>query len=238
MLLDLMGRNDIDRTVLVQVIHYRWDNSFVADTLRRYPDRFMGVCRVNPEDPAAPDHLSRLTEEEGFHGVRLSPAADGADDWFTGPLMDPIFARASELAVPMLILTGTPRLPDLRRLVDRHPDLDLVIDHMADCHPEDAEGLAALLDLARFPRVFVKISHTWGLSRVGYPWADTHEMVQAVVDAFGPDRCMWGTDWPVCLARTTYEKTLSVVRNEMSFLSPDDLEWVTGGTAHRLWRFD
>lgn len=66
MLLNLMRANNVEHTVLIQVIHYKWDNSYLADVLKRYPKRFRGVCRVNPQDPAAPDHLSRLTEVNGF----------------------------------------------------------------------------------------------------------------------------------------------------------------------------
>ncbi len=68
-LLDLMQTNQVSRTVLIQVIHYRWDNSYLASVLKRYPQKFRGVCRVNPEDPAAPDRLTQLTQEQGFHGV-------------------------------------------------------------------------------------------------------------------------------------------------------------------------
>src|SRR5437016_8701721 len=84
-LLDLMKANDVEKTVIIQVIHYRWDNSYLADVLKRYPNQFKGVCRVNPEDPAAPDHLSRLTGEQGFRGVRLSPSANPDSDWIRGP---------------------------------------------------------------------------------------------------------------------------------------------------------
>jgi L-fuconolactonase len=237
MLLGLMAAHGVERTVLVQVIHYRWDNRYAAHALKSYPDKFMAVCRVNPEDPAAPDQLSYWTEEHRFHGVRLSPAADASGDWIRGPLMDPIFHRATALGVPMLILTRTSRLPDVAALLERHPDLDVVIDHMADADPEQPDEIRQLLDLARYPRTFVKISHTWSLSRQGYPWADTHALVQQMYQVFGGQRLMWGTDWPVCLHRATYEQTLSVVREEMPFLSPVDREWVLGKTALRLWPF-
>ena len=170
MLLELMAANGVEQTVLVQVIHYRWDNTYVAHVIERYPDKFMAVGRVNPEDPANADHLSMWTEERGLHGVRLSPGADASGDWFKGPLMDPLFARAQELKVPMLILTQASRLLDLARLLERYPDLDVVIDHMAGVHLDDAEGRSILMDMARFPRVYVKISHTWSLSQEGYPW--------------------------------------------------------------------
>jgi predicted TIM-barrel fold metal-dependent hydrolase len=237
LLLALMAANGVEKTVLVQVIHYRWDNSYVADAVARYPDRFMGVGRVNPQDPAAPDRLSWCTEERGLHGVRLSPSGDASGDWFRGPLMPPLFGRAEELGVPMLILTQPSRLVDLVPLIESHPELDVVVDHMADVHPEDREGRRLLVGLARFPRVFVKISHTWSLSKEGYPWKDTHGLVEEVYQAFGPRRITWGTDWPVCLARAEYPQTLAVVRREMGFIAAADLEWVLGKTALRLWSF-
>ena len=237
MLLDLMAANGVEKTVLVQVIYYRWDNRYTAQALKKYPHKFMGVCRVNPEDPAAPDHLSYWTEEQDFHGVRLSPASDASGDWFTGPLMDPLFRRAEALKVPMLILTRPSRLPDLARLLEHHPDLDVVVDHMADCPPDQLADMQCLLDLARYPRVYVKISHTWALSQESYPWRDTHDLVKQVYQAFGGQRIMWGTDWPVCLHKTSYGQTLAVVRDEMSFIGPDDREWVLGKTALQLWPF-
>ena len=237
MLLELMAANGVEKTVLVQHIAYRWDNSYTAFAMKKHPDRLMAVCRVNPEDPGAPDHLSRLTED-GFHGVRLSPAVDASGDWFRGPLMDPLFQRAADLGVPMLILAKPDRLPDLAALVERHPDLDVVIDHMADCPPDRPDQIGKLLDLARLPRVYVKISHTWSLSRERYPWGDTHDLVERVYQAFGARRIMWSTDWPVCLRHAAYAQTLAVVRDEMRFLGAADREWVLGRTALQLWPFD
>ncbi len=236
-LLALMEAHGVEKTVLVQVIHYRWDNSYVADVIKRYPDKFMGVGRVNPEDPAAADHVSMWTEEHGLHGVRLSPARDASDDWFTSAAMDPIFERAQSLGIPMLILTGPKRLPDLSRLLDKYPDLDTVIDHMADVHPEDTAGRSMLMEMARYPRVYVKISHTWSISQESYPWADTHDLVREVYQSFGAQRISWGTDWPVSLGKAEYGQTLQVVRDEMDFFTPEDLEWVLGKTALKLWNF-
>lgn len=239
MLLELMSAHGVDRTVLVQVIHYRWNNNYVVDCIQRYPDKFMGVGRVNPEDPAAADHVSQWTEK-GIHGVRLSPAVGAAGDWFTdASKMDPIFSRAESLAVPLLLLTRPERLRDVAPLLDRHPNLDLVVDHMADCDPEDMEGRTLLTDLARYPNVTVKISHTWSISSESYPWSDTHGLVKDVYQAFGGKRIMWGTDWPVSLGKAEYGQTQSVVHDHFSgFISAEDMEWVLGKTALSLWSFE
>jgi len=102
-LLGLMKSNGVSKTVLIQVIHYRYDNRFLAHTLKQYPKMFKGVCRVDPLAPAAPDHLSQLTDQ-GFSGVRLSPGPGAVGDWIKGPLMPPLWKRCSELKVPMTVL--------------------------------------------------------------------------------------------------------------------------------------
>ena len=94
----------------MQYIGYRWDNRYVADAVKKYPQYFRAVARVNPQDPAAPDHLSRLTEE-GFQGVRLSPSADASGDWIRGPLMPPLWKRAESLACPCRFWRPSPGCP-------------------------------------------------------------------------------------------------------------------------------
>ena len=236
MLLELMRANDVERTVLVQYIGYRWDNSYAAGSMKNYAPNFKAVCRVNPADPAAPDQLSTLTAQ-GFHGMRLSPSGDASGDWIKCPLMPPLWKRAEALHVPLLILAPITRMPDLVPLLEQCPGLDVVIDHLADCHIDQPQELNKLIALARFPRVFVKISHTWAISRQPYPWLDAQEYVKRLYAVYGPQRLMWGTDWPVHEKWTTYAKTLSVVRDEMKFLNDEDKSWILSRTIERIWRF-
>ena len=236
MLLKLMKANGVARTVLVQFIGYRWDNRYTLDSMRKHEPYFMAVCRVNPVDPAAPDQLSKLTEQ-GFHGVRLSPSSDASGDWIKGPLMPPLWKRAESLKVPMQIYAPITRMPDLVPLIDQCPGLNVVIDHMAECPIDQPQQLEKLIALARFPRVFVKISHTWSISRQPYPWLDAQEYVKRLYAAYGPERLMWGTDWPVCKRWTTYRKTLTVVRDDMKFLNERDKSWILSKTVERVWPF-
>ena len=237
MLLDLMRANGVARTVIIQVIHYRWDNSYAADVLRQYPQYFRGVARVNPESSQAPDDLSRLVEEQGFQGVRLSPAGDAAGDWVRGPLMPPLWKRCRDLKVPMSILTDIGRMPDIAELAEKFPDLTVVIDHMADCPADRPDELKKLQALARYPRVFVKVSHTWSVSKQPYPYPDAQAQVKRLYDTFGPRRLMWGTDWPIVEAHCGYAKALAMVRNEMKFLNEEDKSWMLRRTVERVWKW-
>jgi len=237
-LLDLMKTNGVARTVLIQYIGYRWDNSFVLDTLKRYPGMFQAVGRVDPNDPASPDHLSELTER-GFRGVRLSPSGDASGDWIRGPLMPPLWKRCQELKVPMTVLAPIGRMPDVGALLEKMPDVLTVIDHMADCPIDQPAELDKLLALKRYPNVFVKISHTWSISRQRYPWLDAQEYVKRVYEAFGPRRIMWATDWPIVenTSGASYARALTVVRDEMKFLNAEDRSWILSKTVERVWRF-
>lgn len=237
MLLALMKQNGVEKTVIIQVIHYRWDNSYLADVLKQYPQYFQGVARVNPESADAPDHLSRLVKEQGFRGVRISPAADASGDWIRGPLMRPLWQRCESLGVPMTALAPVTRMPDVEKLIDRFPNLIVVIDHMADSPVDRPAELEKLIALRRYPKVFVKISHTWSLSKQPYPYADSQAQVKRLYDAFGPQRLMWGTDWPLVENYCGYAKALAIVREEMKFLNEDDKSWMLSKTVERVWPF-
>jgi predicted TIM-barrel fold metal-dependent hydrolase len=235
-LLELMKANGVARTVIIQVIHYKYDNRYLAAVLKKYPGIFQGVCRVDPLDPAAPDHLSKLTAE-GFRGVRLSPAGNASGDWFRGPLMPPLWKRCQELKAPMTVLAPIGRMPEVAALLEKLPELTVVIDHMADCPIDQPAELEKLIALKRYPKVFVKISHTWSISKQPYPWLDAQEYVKRLHQEFGPERLMWATDWPIVEGHSTYDKALSVVRDDMKFLNAEDKNWMLSKTIERVWPF-
>src|SRR5215475_7106459 len=232
-LLEHMKTNGVARTVIIQVIHYRYDNSYLASVLKQYPNVFRGVARVDPLNPEAPDHLSKLTEQ-GFRGVRLSPAGNATGDWIHGPLMPPLWKRCEELKVPMTVLAPISRMPEVGQLIEKYPSLTVVIDHMADCPVDQPAELDKLIALKRFPKVFVKVSHTWSLSRQPYPWLDSQELVKRLHAAFGPQHLMWATDWPILESVAKYPQALTVVRDEMKFLNADDKSWMLSKTIERV----
>ncbi len=235
MLIHLMRANEVSRTVLIQMIVYRWDNSYLASVLKRYPNLFHGVCRVNPRDPAAPDHLSQLTQD-GFRGVRLSPADAADGDWIRGPLMPALWRRCAELKVPMTILSSPRRLPDLAPHIEANPDLTVVIDHMSDCPLDRPDLLQHLLDLARYPKVFVKISDMSAVSRQPYPYPDAQAEVKQIYEHFGARRLMWATNWPV-IKEPPYAKIVELYRDHLNFLSQEEHQDILYKTAQRVWPF-
>ena len=233
-LLEKMRSNGIARTVLIQVIHYKWDNRYLVSVLHSHPDKFAGVCRVNPEDPAAPDHLSYWTQQ-GCRGVRLSPAGNASGDWIRGPLMHPLWQRCESLKVPMTLLLPVSRLPDIVPLLEKFPALPTVIDHMADCPVDDPHSFRLLQSLARYPQLFIKVSHPWSLSGQPFPYPNVMTMIARLRDAYTADRLMWGTDWPIKPELLSYEQRVALYRDHMPFLSPAEHQQLLSGTATRIW---
>ncbi len=233
-LLVKMRSNNISRTVLIQVIHYKFDNRFLVSTLRAHPGKFAAVCRVDPENPAAPDHLSYWTEQ-GCRGVRLSPAADATGGWIRSPLIPPLWKRCEDLKVPMTLLLPVARLPDIIPLLDKFPALTTVIDHMADCPVDDSHGFQLLRSLARYPNLYIKVSHPWSLSKLPYPYPDVIAMIARLRDSYSANRLMWGTDWPIKPDLLSYDRRVALYRDHLPFLSHTEHQQLLAGTATHVW---
>ncbi len=137
----------------------------------------------------------------------------------------------------MTILTPVTRLPDLVPLIEQNPTLNVVIDHMADCPLDHPDQLKLLLDLARYPHVYVKISHMWSLSNQPYPYPDAAIQVKRLYDTFGAKRLMWGTDWPISLKQLPYDQAVALYRDHLDFLSPGDRTQILSKTVQQVWPF-
>jgi L-fuconolactonase len=99
----------------------------------------------------------------------------------------------------------------------------------------DAPGIRALLALADFPRVFVKISgQSYGSARP-YPHEDYRDLVQTIYDRFGPHRLLWGSDFPHVLLKSGYARALRLPERVYGFLSPADRAGLMGENAQRLY---
>ncbi len=240
MLLAETGLAGVDHVVLVQPSTYGWDNRYLADSIARYPQQLAGVCLVNPLDDKAPEQLEYWVTERNFHGVRLHAVRPDSARWFTTSQTDRIWRKAADLGIPICILMDLAHAPMLEEMVTRFPQVDVVIDHMGRIDVAEQSpypSFSRLLKLADHPRTYAKVSGMLHYSGEAYPFADTHPFFLMAKNAWGPQRLMWGTDWPMLLDKAGYLPRLTAVRDEMPFFSDADLEWVLGGTALGLWNF-
>jgi len=231
--LPMMDEAGVDRVIIVPPsLNDR--NDYALEAAKRYPNRFGVMGRIALQDPKSAALLPTWKEQPGMLGVRLTfnsaPTrawlADGTADWFWPA------AEKAQLAVMFLAVGEVARFA---RIAERHPQLTLVIDHMglnSSSRNNRMTEVPAAIDqavaLAKYPNVSVKLSGAVGNSLEPYPFRDMTVYLQRLFDAYGPQRCHWGTDITNSLASASYRQRVTHFTEELSFLSESDKDWVMG----------
>lgn len=246
LLVDEMDKHGIAHCVLVQTICHGWDNSYLAACVKAHPKRFAGQGLIDPTADDVAEKLEFWVKRHGLAGMRFSPMYyKGKDEWLNAKATDAVWKKAAELGTVFNFFIGADQLPKLEDMVRRHPKVKVVVDHVGRCDLESAtheQDVKNLLALARYPRVYVKISELTSLSVTKkYPFQDTHATVKKVYDAFGPDRLLWGTGFPGATRaeadRPTCTQELDIIRKGLPFLTASDREKILGKNAVKVWGF-
>jgi predicted TIM-barrel fold metal-dependent hydrolase len=224
----------VERAVLVQAHGaYGSDNTYVLDALTVAPDRFVAVVIVDPHDPDAPTRLRELAAVPGCAGVRLFGVGAGEPVWFDGDAGMALWDVAIECDLRIVATLLTPELPRLATMLTRHPGLPVMLDHCG--APDLRDGppftdAGALFELVDHPGLHLKVtSHV--LEGAG-PHA--RAFVELLVDRFGAERLVWGSDYPQTHDRP-YAELLALGRESCAGLSAADQARVLGENALRLW---
>lgn len=216
---------------------YGYDNSLVADAVAAYPDRLTGVCSV---DVLAPDAVETLRSwlDRGCTGLRLFTTGTTMmqqASWLNDPATFPTWEFAADRGLPICIQARAEGMDMLRDLMDRFPDVPVILDHLA--HPDLTEGppytgVDPVLALASYRQLVVKFTPVI-IRRARDGKATPETFLPRMVDAFGADHIAWGSNYPASPGELSDLKTDS--EGALSFLSEDELDLVMGGTALRLY---
>lgn len=219
----------VQRAVLVPPSWEGDRNDLVLDAVAQHPDRFAVMGRLPLTDPASATLLASWRDQPGMLGVRLTLHSDPWRTAFRSGELNWFWTAASAAGVPVMVYAPGLAGP-LGTVVRQHPELRLVLDHLAlpvgPTGPEAFADLSELLALARFPRVAVKASALPCHSRQRFPFADVHEPLRQVFDAFGPRRLFWGSDWT--RLPCSYQDNVALFTEALPFLSGADLRAIMG----------
>ncbi|WP_298747050.1 amidohydrolase [uncultured Serinicoccus sp.] len=248
---DALARCGVDQVVLVQAEDSATDTAYMLDMAHcrlpgalatSHPTRITGVVGWAPlDDPAATtEHLEGLLADPLVKGVRHLIHRDPRAEQFL--CLDPVHASLDRVAEAGLTLDLPDAWPwfagDVAATARRHPDLIVVIDHLAK-PPSDPDAWDAwarcLRESALVPTTVVKLS---GLHLDGIPYtADAlRPSFEVALEAFGPDRMMFGGDWPMTRLADDYVPTFEVLAELIGSLSDTEAEAVWSGTAARTYR--
>jgi predicted TIM-barrel fold metal-dependent hydrolase len=240
-MLATMDAAGVDGAILVSAFTmYRYDASYALEVGKRHPGRFALVKPVDPANPAVADVIAEWKRTPGTVGIRMLLARAGLNADPADPGLNRVLATAARLSVPVnLHIAG--RLDQGSALIRRNPDTQIVVDHVGLVQPHAPPvpeapwaELPQVLALAALPNVAIKISGACTLSREPFPYPDIWDPVCRVIDAFGIDRCLWGTDWTRAVKLLTFAQGVDAFR-ATDRISPRDKAKLMGGTLTRVY---
>ncbi len=239
-----LAASRIERTVLVQAAPSIAETEYLLGIADATPEVGAVVGWIDFERPGDSEVLERLAGHPAFRGVRPMIQDIPDPDWMLGKELRWAFEALEDLDLSFDAL-GFPRhLENFHALLLRHPDLRVVIDH---CMKPDIAGHTSekfrewsvgMTRLARDTEAYCKLSGL--VTEAETDWsADTlRPYAELVIDAFGPERVMWGSDWPVCRLRLEYGAWVAVAEDLVRHCSLEGQAQIFGGTAAEFYRID
>jgi predicted TIM-barrel fold metal-dependent hydrolase len=235
---EAMQNAGVDKAVVVHSsTTYGYDNSYVADSVEKYPGLLLGVGSI---DLMADDVLEKLeywVEKRHLVGFRLFTRGTtmGQTTWLDNPKTFPAWDWIQEHDLPVCVQISIPGLPMLKNIMLRFPRLRLILDHAASPELEDGppyKNLQEVLALSNYPELYLKIATT-NLRAASLGKSTPADFLRVLVSEFGMDRLAWGSNFPA--SEGSLDEHVRLALDAVSEFSPAERDTFLGGTAAKLY---
>jgi L-fuconolactonase len=235
-----LDKHGVQKTILVEAADSEEENEFMFELAEE--NDFIGgvVIWLDMESPRFADELARYVKMPKFVGIR--PMIESIDDerWMLRPAVKKSFGILQEQNVCFDFLTHPRHLPYALQILDEFTGLRTVINHIS--KPPIKDGVltpwAGLIEqAAAHENVYCKLSGMiTEADHQAWKPADLTPYIRHILKVFGPQRCMFGSDWPVCLLAGTYDDVVEALQQNISDLNRLELEDIFRDTASRFYR--
>ena len=236
-LLEHAQPSGVDRVVLVQMSFYGFDNSYMLDSMQRFPGVFSGIAVIDEHE--RPRETMRKLKTSGVRGFRIHPGKRKVDEWIGSAGMRTMWQTGAKERLAMCALINPEALPAIDAMCAKHPETPVVIDHFARIGIDGQirkSDLDNLCRLARHKAVRLKVSAFYALGKKQSPYTDLAGMIERVLEAFGPERLMWGSDCPYQVQEEhNYRDSIELIRNRLDSLSSTERDWLLRKTAEQTF---
>ena len=245
--MDALG---VDESVIVTTPLYgrgRRANEYTMRAIEAHPGRLYGVGLVDFYADDARAAVRRATGHDRMLGVRMHAPFTYAEipteldpdaDWIADSALDPVWDELDRQDAAMFVFPKARQLSLVADLAERHPTAPIVVDHMAwpdeDTDPDESPW-TDFQRVAEHDNTYVKVSSLPRSASEPWPYPDLHGYVRNLLEWFGPERLMLGSDYPWMDSWGSYERCLPWIE-EIEFLSGRDLEYLSHRTFEPLHR--
>jgi L-fuconolactonase len=219
------------------VTFYGYDNRYLCDISKPNRDWLRGVCTLDPDDPHSLRLLQQFARDYRVSCLRSIPSPSRKT--FDDPNVRNLWKIAADEGLTVDIFLMQPEMaPSATQILQDFPHLTVGFDHCMDLKPgpELAPRLKAVLKLSRFPNLHPKLDFIGTGTEQKFPCEDLHKPCLKIIDAYGPERCVWGSDFPndQWTPKITYAEHLRIF-TEVLPLKAEARRQILGETARRLW---
>ena len=240
-MVEAMDAVGVDGAILISPFSmYQYDASYALEVYAKHPGKFGLVRPFDPTSETIADDVAEWTATPGVVGSRIMLTAQEYEADHPG--LNAIFAACARAGVPLNLMSSG-KLPLVTELARRNPDTQVIIDHVGlvqpfvpPAPPEPFADLPNVLAAAELENVAIKISGACTLSHEPFPYPDIWEPLSRVFDAYGLERCMWGTDWTRAVRVLSYQQGVEAFR-ATDHLSDSDRATLMGGTLTNIYKW-
>lgn len=235
-----MNEAGVDRAVTISPWVYKWDPSYTLDVLPANRSWLAAAVLVDPYSPDGPRLLEHYVNDRGACGLRIQGRISKLGP-FDDPATTPLWAKAADLDLTVDLNATHDEYPEIEKRLVEYPNTKFILDHCGYISPNlnpAQPTVAPVLRMARYPNVYAKLTFLSAASQQDFPFEDVHWMARQIIDAFGAERCIFGTNFPKAQydPKLTYKQTVELFAERLD-LSPAERAWILGDTAAKLWRW-
>jgi len=238
----LVTANGIAGSVLVQAAQTVAETRWLLAQAQASDALILGVVGwIDMAAPNAPDLLHELAQDRLLRSIRpmLQDISDA--DWVLQAQLDAAFRALIDLDLSFDVLIRPTHLRSSLTALARYPELRAIVDHCA--KPDIAHKMwqpwaDGIRRIALETGAWCKLSGLATEARPGWKVDDLRPYVEHVIECFGPQRIVWGSDWPVMTLNTDYARWLDAAKQLIASLSPADQSGIMGRNAARFYRLD
>ena len=245
LLLEDMDTNGVHGAILVQSSGATWDNTYIAQAAKRNSHRFRSIGLVDPLDPNNAASVCKWMDDFGMSGFRFHPDYYPEHHILTLHHNHAMFLEIESRKGIVKVHNRVENSHQLAQTADKYTGITWIIDHMMYPEPHMAKNrwqeYQPVLDLANHDNVHMMISDVHNRSDESFPFTDMHDAVKLAIDAFGIERCLWGTGYPGYHREKhgwlSLVDELRLVRDGFNWLTESERDALLGNTAAQLHRF-